>query len=229
VDTPVIELDNVVKNYYLGPVTVPALKGISLKINEGELISIIGTSGCGKTTLMNILGLLDRPTSGEYRIEGRTIAECSDNELSTLRNKNIGFVFQQYNLLARLDVLQNVYVPLQYRGMTKADMQARSREMLKLVSMEDREHHKPNELSGGQQQRVAIARALVGTPNLILADEPTGALDVKTSDDIMNLFIRLNKESGITVVIITHSPDIAKRCPRIVSLSDGFIINDTKK
>lgn len=225
----IIECENIVKNYQLGPVLVQALKGISFKIEEGELVAIVGSSGCGKSTLMNILGLLDRATSGVYRVDGKEVKDCTDDELSRLRNLNIGFVFQSYNLLSRLNVLENVCVPLEYRNMPTAAMHEAARVMLKRVLMDNREHHRPNELSGGQQQRVAIARALAGKPSLLLADEPTGALDTKTSDEVMKLFVELNRKEGITVVIITHDPDLAAQCDRQIVLSDGFILKDKRR
>lgn len=228
--TPILDLRQIKKNYYLGPVTVEALKEINLTIYEGEFITIVGASGGGKSTLMNIVGLLDKPTSGEYLIDGIPTTARNDDELSKLRNQKIGFVFQSYNLLPKLDVLGNVSVPLLYRGgWSQAKIDEQCRKMLERVNMLDREHHKPNELSGGQQQRVAIARALSGMPSLILADEPTGALDAKTSEDIINLFYSLNREQGITIVLITHNPEIAENSPRTVLLKDGRIAMDQKK
>lgn len=226
--TPILDLQDIVKNYYLGPVTVEALKGINFKVYEKEFVAIVGTSGCGKSTLMNIMGLLDKQTSGNFFIDGINAALADDNELSTLRNQKIGFVFQSYNLLPKLNVLENVAVPLLYRGWSHSQIVPRCREMLARVNMADREHHKPNELSGGQQQRVAIARALVGKPSMILADEPTGALDVKTSEDILNLFYELNHTDGMTIVLITHNDEIAKKSPRRVVLKDGIVAADIK-
>lgn len=226
--TPILDLQDVVKNYYLGPVTVEALKGINFKVYEKEFVAIVGTSGCGKSTLMNIMGLLDKQTSGNFYIDGINAKEANDNELSTLRNQKIGFVFQSYNLLPKLNVLENVAVPLLYRGWSNSQIVPRCREMLARVNMGDREHHKPNELSGGQQQRVAIARALVGKPSMILADEPTGALDVKTSEDILNLFYELNRTDGMTIVLITHNDEIAQKSPRRVVLKDGIVAADIK-
>lgn len=222
-DQPILDLRNVTKDYVLGPVIVNALKGVDIAIRKSEMVAIVGPSGCGKSTLMNIMGLLDRPTNGLYKVNGNDVKDLNDNELSRLRNETIGFVFQSYNLLARLNVLNNVSIPLLYRGWGHSRFAPQCREMLKLVNMADREHHRPSELSGGQQQRVAIARALAGKPSLILADEPTGALDVKTSEDIINLFQRLNTEQGITVVIITHDLDVAARCRRRIMLRDGLI------
>jgi len=223
---PIIEISGVTKEYTLGPVKVKALRGVDFTIYQGQMISIVGVSGCGKSTLMNIMGLLDGATEGIYKIDGRETEDLSDNEISKLRGEKIGFVFQSYNLLSRLDVLGNVAMPLLYRGWTNAEIVPRCREMLKLVDMHEREDHKPNELSGGQQQRVAIARALVGRPTLILADEPTGALDTKTSADIMKLFIDLNKHEGITIVLITHDMEIANQCSRKILLKDGYIAGD---
>lgn len=226
--TPILDLQDIIKNYYLGPVTVEALKGINFKVFEKEFVAIVGTSGCGKSTLMNIMGLLDKQTSGNFYIDGIDAKVANDNELSILRNQKIGFVFQSYNLLPKLDVLENVGIPLLYRGWSHKQIVSRCREMLAKVNMADREHHKPNELSGGQQQRVAIARALVGKPSMILADEPTGALDAKTSEDILNLFNELNRTDGMTIVLITHNDEIARSSPRRVVLKDGVVAADIK-
>lgn len=220
-----LKLENITKSYSLGPVEVPVLKGVNLEVHEGELISIMGQSGCGKSTLMNIIGLLDQPNSGFFSIEGQEITYDNDNHLSDIRNRKIGFVFQQYYLLSRLTSLENVGVPLTYRGKKEGWVRRRSLEFLEKVSMADRAHHKPNELSGGQQQRVAIARALVGDPSIILADEPTGAVDTKVGEEIMALFKQLNKDEGITIIIITHDPGIAKQCGRYVRMQDGVILN----
>lgn len=226
---PILDVKNVVKNYYLGPVTVEALKGVNFTVYEKEFVAIVGSSGCGKSTLMNIMGLLDKATKGGFYIDGINTASADDNELSSLRNKKIGFVFQSYNLLPKLSVLENVAVPLLYRGWSHAQIVPRCREMLERVGMGEREHHKPNELSGGQQQRVAIARALAGKPSLILADEPTGALDAKTSEDILHLFYELNSEEGMTIVLITHNVEIAEQSPRKILLKDGIVAADIKK
>lgn len=223
---PILELFKITKHYNLGPVVVNALRGIDLSIIEGQMISIVGSSGCGKSTLMNIMGLLDTASDGEYKIDGKSTESSDDDELSRKRNEKIGFVFQQYNLLQRLDVLGNVAIPLLYRGWSPQQIKPRCLEVLKMVNMEERGHHKPTELSGGQQQRVAIARALAGNPSLILADEPTGALDSQTSKDIMKLFFDLNKERGVTIVLITHDMDIANQCRRRVLLKDGIIAGD---
>ena len=218
-----LKLENIRKTFKIGPIDVEVLKGVSLKIEQGELFSIMGSSGCGKSTLMNIIGLLDKPTEGVYTINGQAVASLNDNQLSGIRNERIGFVFQSFYLLSRLTALENVGIPLVYRGMNKRRIHDRSHEFLKKVDMGDRAHHKPNALSGGQQQRVAIARALAGTPSIILADEPTGALDTKVGQDIMNLFSQLNEQEGITIVIITHDPNIARQCKRCVEMKDGLL------
>ena len=218
-----LKLENIRKTFKIGPIDVEVLKGVSLKIEQGELFSIMGSSGCGKSTLMNIIGLLDKPTEGVYTINGQAVASLNDNQLSGIRNERIGFVFQSFYLLSRLTALENVGIPLVYRGMNKRRIHDRSHEFLKKVDMGDRAHHKPNALSGGQQQRVAIARALAGTPSIILADEPTGALDTKVGQDIMSLFSQLNEEEGITIVIITHDPKIAGQCKRCVEMKDGLL------
>ncbi len=218
-----IELKDIHKSYKMGPVEIEILKGVNLTIGKGDLISIVGQSGCGKSTLMNIMGLLDSPTSGSYTLENRQVSDFSDDELSSARNNNIGFVFQNFNLLPRLTALQNVGLPLIYRGIPEKKRNLAAREMLAKVGMLEREHHRPSELSGGQQQRVAIARALVGKPSVILADEPTGALDTHVGQEIMDLFISLNKEEGITVFIITHDLDVARQCDGYVRIIDGII------
>jgi len=218
-----LRLIDIRKSYQVGPTAVDVLKGISLTVEKGELLSIIGPSGSGKSTLMNILGLLEQPSAGTYSVEDTRITYDDDRTLSSLRNKMIGFVFQQYNLLPRLTAVDNVGLPLIYRGISEKEITERSMEYIKKVEMQERFHHKPTELSGGQQQRIAIARALVGNPALILADEPTGALDTHTGQDIMSLFKRLNEEEGITIVVITHDPKIAAQCRRKVELRDGII------
>lgn len=218
-----LKLDNIFKSYTVGPTEVPVLKGVYLEVQGGELLSIVGRSGSGKSTFMNIVGLLDKPTSGSYFINGRAVTYDDDRSLSTIRNEKIGFVFQQYHLLPRLSALDNVGLPLIYRGLGEKEIKKTSMEYLKKVDMHDRAHHKPTELSGGQQQRVAIARALVGQPDLVLADEPTGALDTKVGHEIMHIFERLNEEDGITIVIITHDPNVAAQCKREVELVDGRI------
>lgn len=219
-----LTLRDIRKSYRIGPTEVEVLKGVSLEIQQGELVSIMGQSGCGKSTLMNIIGLLDRPTSGSFMLDGAEVSYTDDDALSEIRNQRIGFVFQQYFLLSRLTALENVALPLVYRGDKGNNCHERCMELLKRVGMDDRAHHRPNELSGGQQQRVAIARALVGNPSLILADEPTGALDTNVGGEIMELFKTLNAEEGITVVIITHDPGIARQCKRVAVMKDGVIL-----
>ena len=222
------KLENIRKSFTLGPVQVEVLKGVDLEVGAGELVSIMGTSGCGKSTLMNVIGFLDQPTSGRYLMEGRETSSLSDRELSTIRNQKIGFVFQQFNLLGRLTALENVCLPLIYRGMGEREQRRIAREMLERVGMAERAGHKPTELSGGQQQRVAIARALAGSPSIILADEPTGALDTQVGQDIMNLFLDLNSTQNITTILITHDPHIAAQCRRVVRMKDGVIADNAQ-
>ncbi|GIV89619.1 MAG: macrolide export ATP-binding/permease protein MacB [Chloroflexus sp.] len=222
---PLIQLNNITKVYVMGETEVHALRGISLTINQGEMVAIMGPSGSGKSTLMNIIGCLDRPTSGEYILEGMNVGELSDDELAIIRNEKIGFVFQQYMLLQRTTALRNVELPMLY-GRGRPDRQERARRALEAVGMGDRLHHRPNELSGGQQQRVAIARALVNEPRIIMADEPTGALDSRTGAEIMGIFQRLNAEQGITVILVTHEHDVAQHAERIISVRDGLIADD---
>lgn len=219
-----IRIQKISKSYQMGPVSVKVLKGVDLTIDSRDLLAIVGTSGCGKSTLMNILGCLDTPDSGDYFFDGQETSTLSDNELSAIRSTKIGFVFQQFNLLAKLSALENVCLPLVYQGMREKERIERAKAMLALVAMDDRGHHRPSELSGGQQQRVAIARALSGNPAMILADEPTGALDTKVGQDIMDLFLKLNDTHHTTMVIITHDPGIAAQCQRRVSMRDGMII-----
>ena len=218
-----IELNGVHKSYQIGPMDVQILKGVDLNVPQGTLMSIVGASGCGKSTLMNIIGLLDTPGAGTYLLEDKPVADYNDRQLSDIRNRKIGFVFQQFNLLHRLNALQNVALPLVYRGIGERKRSRMALEMLERVGMGDRVRHKPTELSGGQQQRVAIARALVGKPAIILADEPTGALDTRVGQEIMNLFTQLNEEEGITMVLITHDPRIAEQCHSYVRMQDGRI------
>lgn len=220
-----LKLDEIRKTYKIGPTEIEILRGVALEVADGELLSIMGASGCGKSTLMNIMGLLDKPTSGDYSIEGRTISYEDDDALSAIRNNKIGFVFQQYHLLPRLTALENVGIPLIYRGVDEDEIKRLSVEFLRKVDMHERAHHRPSELSGGQQQRVAIARAIAGKPSLILADEPTGALDTHVGQEIMNLFSQLNDDEGMTIVIITHDPNIAKQCKRFVRMRDGVILD----
>ncbi len=218
-----IRLEDIHKNFFIGPVEVEILKGVNLTIEAGELLAIVGSSGCGKSTLMNIMGFLDTPTSGRYIFGDTEAQSLSDKELSEIRNRQIGFVFQQFHLLPRLTALDNVCLPLVYRGASETDRRKKAQEVLERVSMGDRAEHRPSELSGGQQQRVAIARALAGGPSIILADEPTGALDTATSNEIMELFIALNREMNVTAIIITHDPAVAKRCSRAVRMKDGLV------
>lgn len=215
-----IELDNVTKIYKMGQTEVVALNGVNLRIEQGEMVSIIGPSGSGKSTLMHIIGCLDKPTSGEYRLEGIEVNKLNDNELAEIRNKRLGFVFQSFNLLPRTTALANVELPLIYGG--SGDRRRRALEALESVGLAPRAHHRPSELAGGEQQRVAIARALINNPSLILADEPTGNLDTQTSKEIMLLFQELNGQ-GITIILVTHEPDIAAYTQRIIRMRDGKI------
>ena len=224
-----LELLDIEKAYRLGPVNVEVLNGVCLDVEAGEFVSIMGPSGSGKSTLMNIIGLLGRPSGGSYLLNGRDVSSMNDNELSGFRNANIGFVFQAFNLLPLLTALENVSVPLVYRGLEGREIRRRAREILEKVGMGDRLGHKPDQLSGGQKQRVAIARALVGTPAVVLADEPTGALDSGTADEVMQLLIQLNREEGITIMIITHDPAIALHCKRRTLIRDGVLVEqDTR-
>jgi len=219
----VIQADGLSKTYQMGDVTVRALNGATFEVRTGEMMSIMGPSGSGKSTLMNILGCLDQPTSGTYWLDGTETSQLDDDELASIRNKKIGFVFQQFNLLARTSALEQVELPLLYAGVSQRRKRALA--ALERVGLADRSHHRPTELSGGQQQRVAIARALVGEPAIILADEPTGALDSRTSEEVMAIFQQLNRE-GITVVFVTHERDIAEHTRRIIRLTDGRIASD---
>lgn len=222
----VIRLNDIRKSYYLGKQELPVLKGINLLIEENEYVALMGPSGSGKSTLMNILGCLDSPTSGQYILNGKDVSGMADDELADTRNIEIGFVFQQFNLLPRLTAWENVALPLIYAGASKKEREERAREMLDRVGLSDRANHKPNELSGGQSQRVAIARALINNPSLILADEPTGNLDTKTSIEIMDLFGKIHT-NGNTVVLVTHEEDIARYTHRIVKIRDGDVESDT--
>lgn len=221
-----VELEGIIKTYRMGRVEVNALKGINCHISEGEMVAIMGPSGSGKSTLMNIIGCLDRPTSGSYRLDGREVANLSDNELAEVRNRKLGFVFQGFNLLPRSTARANVELPLLYRG--SDNRRQRALEALERVGLAQRAGHKPSELSGGEQQRVAIARALVTHPAVLLADEPTGNLDTRTSDDIMALFQHLHRDEGLTVVLVTHEMDIALCAQRIIRIRDGVIESDDK-
>lgn len=218
----VIRIENLTKTYQMGEVQVHALRGVSFKVNRGEVLAIMGPSGSGKSTLMNMIGCLDIPTSGDYYLEGELVSSLQDDELAIVRNQKIGFVFQKFNLLARATALANVELPLRYAGKNgnRADL---ARKALESVGLGDRIYHQPNELSGGQQQRVAIARALVNEPAMILADEPTGNLDTKSGDEIMKLLLDLNQSRGATLLIVTHDPEVAKVAERIIYLRDGMI------
>lgn len=219
-----IEMQDITKTYLLGETEVPILKGINIQINEGEYVSIMGASGSGKSTLMNIIGCLDRPTHGSYYLENQDLITLSKDDLAFIRNQRIGFVFQQFNLLARSTALENVMLPMIYAGIPRKERRERAEEALVKVGLGDRLTNRPNQLSGGQQQRVAIARALVNQPALLLADEPTGALDTQTSQEVMNLFTELNNQ-GITIVIITHEPDVAAQTKRKLRIQDGLMLN----
>ena len=223
----IIRLTDIVKRFYIGtPNELEVLHGIDLQVKEGEFISIVGASGSGKSTLMNIIGALDRPTQGEYTLDGIDVIRAKDKELSAIRNRKIGFVFQTYNLIARTNAQKNVELPMLYAGVPAKERAKRAKELLELVDMSERLHHNPDELSGGQKQRVAIARAMANDPAIILADEPTGALDSKTGRMIMDIFHRLNKEQGKTVILITHSMDLAEETERIVTIKDGEITGE---
>lgn len=228
--TPMIHLENIVKRFYENQENeLEILHGINLDIHEGEFVSIVGESGSGKTTLMNIIGILDRPTEGDYILDGISIADAKDRELSHIRNQKIGFVFQTYNLISRTTALKNVELPMLYAGVTKKERKERAQHYLEMMGMADRMTHKPDELSGGQKQRVAIARALSNDPSIILADEPTGALDSETGRNIMDIFHRLNYEQGKTIVLITHSKELAAETGRIITIQDGQIISERVK
>ena len=223
----VIDLKNIVKKFYVGkPNELEILHGISLQVQKGEFVSVVGQSGSGKSTLMNIIGILDRPTSGEYYLDGLDIQTAKDTELSHIRNQKIGFVFQMYNLVARTNALRNVELPMLYAGVPRKERRERAEYYLEIVGMKDRMLHKPDELSGGQKQRVAIARAMANHPSIILADEPTGALDSKTGRTVMDLFHQFHEEQGKTIVLITHSNELAEETERIITLRDGRITGE---
>jgi putative ABC transport system ATP-binding protein len=226
-NTPTIRLEGVHKTYNLGEVQVQALRGVSLEIYPGEFVAVMGASGSGKSTLMNILGCLDRPTRGKYFLDGTDVSSFTKRQLARIRNTKIGFVFQQFNLLSRTSALENVELPTIYAGISLAERESRAHQALERVGLADRADHFPSQLSGGQQQRVAIARALVNSPSLLLADEPTGNLDSRTSIEIMDIFQRLNEEHGLTVVIVTHEPDIASYVKRALEFRDGRMLRDT--
>lgn len=221
-----IDVHDLTKVYRMGEVEVPALKGVSFQIKQGEFVAIMGPSGSGKSTLMNLLGCLDTPTSGTYTLDKHEVSQLDDTELSAVRAEKLGFVFQQYNLLPRQSALRNVELPLIYRGVSGKERHQRAAAALDIVGMSNRMEHRPNELSGGQQQRVAIARALSGSPSVILADEPTGALDTKTSAEIMGILQRLNREQRLTVVLVTHEADVAAYAARVLHVRDGEIVDD---
>ncbi len=223
----IIEMKGIVKSFYVGtPNELEILHGLDISVPEGQFVSIVGASGSGKSTLMNIVGALDRQTAGYYSLDGIDITRINDNELSSIRNKKIGFVFQTFNLIARTSALKNVELPMLYAGIPSRERTRRAKELLELVEMTERAGHMPNELSGGQKQRVAIARAMANDPAIILADEPTGALDSKTGRLVMDIFHKLHKEQGKTIVLITHNPELAEETDRVITLSDGSIVSD---
>lgn len=221
---PVIQTRHLTKIYQMGDTEVRALNDVSIRIDKGEFVAIIGPSGSGKSTLMAILGALDKPTTGNYELDGVEIGQMSDDSLSDIRNYRIGFVFQKFNLLARSTAITNVALPLVYAGIGAKEREERAKRALELVGLGERMHHRPNELSGGQQQRVAIARALVNDPAIILADEPTGNLDTRTGEEIMKLFRKLHTEQGITLILVTHSPEIAQQADRTITMRDGVVV-----
>ena len=223
-----IEVEQLGKVYQTGEVAVEALRGLSVTIDGGEFVAIMGPSGSGKSTFMHILGCLDKPTAGVYRLDGKSVGDMTRDELAQLRNKKLGFVFQTFNLLARTSALENVELPLLYNGATAKERHARARMRLEQVGLQGREHHHPNQLSGGQQQRVAIARALINDPPILLADEPTGNLDSRTSVEIIAIFQQLNRQHGITVILVTHEPDVAAYTSRMIHFRDGRIVRDER-
>ncbi len=225
----VVQAKDLTKVYVMGDVEVHALRGLSLDISRGEVLSIMGPSGSGKSTLMNTLGCLDRPTSGEYLWDGEKVADLTDDQLAEIRNRKVGFVFQSYNLLPRSTALMNVELPLRYAGgISGKERRERAEAALEIVGLGDRMRHRPNELSGGQQQRVAMARALINNPAIIMADEPTGNLDTASGDEIMQLLLKLNEDSGTTLIIVTHDPEVAEHTQRIIQMRDGVVVEDGK-
>ena len=223
----IIKTENLVRHFSVGTQTVEALRGVSLDIDKGEFVAIMGPSGSGKSTLMNIIGCLDSPTSGTYYLNNKNVSTLDDDALALIRNHEIGFVFQNFHLLARNTALDNVMLPLKYAGIDKSEQEEIAMEVIKSVDLESRAHHQPSELSGGQQQRVAIARALVNKPSILFADEPTGNLDSKTGDDVMNLFTNFHKQ-GQTIIVITHEIEVANQAERVISIKDGKIFEDQK-
>lgn len=226
---PLIQMNGIIKRFYVGePNELEILHGIDLNVEEGEFVSIVGASGSGKSTLMNIIGALDRATEGSYTLDGEVIEEAEDIELSHIRNRKIGFVFQNFNLIPRMSALKNVELPMMYAGAGQRERTQRARELLALVEMDDRMDHQPNELSGGQKQRIAIARAMANNPAILLADEPTGSLDSKTGRLVMDIFHKLNREQGMTIVLITHNHELAEETARILAMHDGLIDDEEK-
>jgi putative ABC transport system ATP-binding protein len=218
-----IELNNIYKTYFLGEIEVPVLKGVSLQVDRGEMVALMGVSGSGKSTLMNILGCLDRPTSGEYWLDGENVTHLSANQRAVVRNTKIGFVFQSFNLLARTTAVENVMMPLSYGSVSDREARKRAVELLDRVGLGDRSHHHPSQLSGGQQQRVAVARALINHPPLLFADEPTGNLDSRTSEEVLGMFQQLNEKEGITIILVTHDAGVAQHARRTIRIHDGVI------